>query len=386
MPIGIDAERWVTRAGCRSVLAVVHTVTSGQRLLEVVELIERDRRVQVVFTQAPDVFGNGVSDFLRSTEGVVLPWEQAIRERFDLALAASYGGLHQLHAPLVVLPHGAGYGKSHAADGTRVVYGLDAQRLTHNGKVLASALVLSHEDQLDVLRGQCPAAVDRAVVAGDPCYDRMIASLPHRQAYRTAFGVEPDARLLVVSSTWGGDSLFATHPDLLLDLVAELVPLGWTTAALLHPAIWSGHGKRQVKAWLADCRTAGLVLVDPAADWRAAVVAADQVIADHGSVGVYAAAIGRPLLLTEPPPDAPTTGSAHDLVRAKAPRLVTGVPFEEQFHADTRWTSDVAAALTSRQGMFSAELRRAVYRLLKIPEPGSPPPVEPVPVPVRDGW
>jgi hypothetical protein len=30
VPIGLDAPQWVSRAGCLSVLAVVHTVTSAQ--------------------------------------------------------------------------------------------------------------------------------------------------------------------------------------------------------------------------------------------------------------------------------------------------------------------------------------------------------------------
>ena len=113
VPVGLDANRWVTRPYRRIVtrLVVVHTVTSGQRLMDVVRLIGTDSRVQVVFTAAPDVFGDGVSDFLRAVGGVVVSWLQATQTRFDLALAASYGSTDQLHSPLVVLPHGAGYGK-----------------------------------------------------------------------------------------------------------------------------------------------------------------------------------------------------------------------------------------------------------------------------------
>nr|WP_187279334.1 hypothetical protein [Streptomyces lavendulae] len=38
VPVGADAERWVTRAGCRRVLLVVHNVTSATRLLDVLPL------------------------------------------------------------------------------------------------------------------------------------------------------------------------------------------------------------------------------------------------------------------------------------------------------------------------------------------------------------
>ena len=111
VPVGLEAERWITRTGCKTVLVVVHTVITGQRLADIVRLVESDLRVQVVFTAAPDVFSNGVTDLLRDLGGVVISWEQATRLTFDLALAAAYGSVHELHAPLIVLPHGAGYNK-----------------------------------------------------------------------------------------------------------------------------------------------------------------------------------------------------------------------------------------------------------------------------------
>ncbi|WP_447006049.1 hypothetical protein ACRAKI_06015 [Saccharothrix isguenensis] len=386
VPIGLDAPQWVSRAGYLSVLAVVHTVTSGQRLLEAVELIETDTRVQVVFTQAPDVFANGVADFLKSTGGLVLPWELVAREKFDLAVAAAYGGLHEVHAPLVLLPHGAGYGKSFTTGGEPVVYGLDAQRLLHNGRVLASALVLAHEDEREVLRRQCPQALDVAVVAGDPCYDRLVASLPHRDRYRAALGAEPGQQVVVVSSTWGLDSLFARFEDLVPTLLEELTPQGFRVVALVHPSAWFGHGRRQVDAWLAECRDAGLVVVGPHVDWRAALIAADHVVADHGSVGVYAAAIGRPVVLVDAPVRIATSaGSAQELLRRTAPRYRPGRPMRQQFSEAAARAAELGDAvrerLTSQPGRSSAELRRVMYGLLDIPEPGRHRAVPPVPTP-----
>ena len=182
VPVGLDAERWITRTGCKTVLVAVHTVTTGQRLADIVRLVESDLRIQVVFTAAPDVFSNGVSDLLRDLGGVVISWDQATRIPFDLALAAAYGSVHQLHAPLIVIPHGAGYNKLAVrrhyggAAASRGVYGLDPQSIVHGGTVVPTAIVLSHEADLTLLGRQCPEALPVAVIAGDPLYDRILAS------------------------------------------------------------------------------------------------------------------------------------------------------------------------------------------------------------------
>lgn len=396
-PIGIDAPRWATRTSCRTVLVVVHTLVSGQRLLDVIEYIESDPRVQVVFTVAPDAFNHVVPQYLRDLDALVLPWQQAVRERFDLALAAAHGGLQELHAPLVVLPHGARYGKHTrrlADDGSTVgegpVYGLDAQRLTRDGRVLAAALVLAHEDDREVLRRQCPEALAVALVAGDPCFDRLVASLPWRCRYRDALAVGDDQQLVVVASTWGRDGIFGNAPDLLPQIMSQLSQRRFQVAALLHPAVWGAHGERQVRAWLAECREAGLILLDPREDWRALVVAADYVIGDHGSVTAYGAAIGRPILyLPAARPTMITRGSVQELVASRATRFDPGQLVLPQLRAaqaiDRR---AVVAALTSRPGRANVLIRRALYRLLRLAEPGRHRSPLPVPIPGRhgEGW
>ncbi|GIJ26759.1 hypothetical protein Vqi01_19210 [Micromonospora qiuiae] len=391
-PVGIDAEHWVTRAGCRTVLAVAHTIASCHRLLDVIDYVEGDSRVQVIFTVAPDVFNQQVHRHLERLGALLLPWQQAVRERFDLGIAASWGGLHQLHAPLLVMAHGAGHGKrvrprpyGGPALAEPAVYGLDPQRLTHGGRVLPTVLAVSHEHELEVLRRQCPAALEVATVVGDPCLDRLVASLSMRRDYRHGMGVDDHQGLVVVTSTWGPDGLFGHRPDLLPMLMTQLPVDRYRIAALLHPAVWDAHGHRQIRAWLRHCREAGLLLPDPTQDWRALVVAADHVIGDHGSVTAYAAAVGRPVLVlpgAEPAIGTAqhlvTAGAAHlDLHRALLPQL--GAARELDQHA-------VMAALTGQPGRAGTLLRRAMYRLLDLTEPGRHRQIDPVPVPHVSRW
>ncbi|MEV4516064.1 hypothetical protein AB0K00_44780 [Dactylosporangium sp. NPDC049525] len=350
----------------------MHTMVSCHRMLDVMECVETDTRIQTVWTVAPDAFRRGCAEHLERLGALVVPWQQAQRTRFDLAVAASSGGLPALRAPLLVMAHGAGRGKrvrpggrGTPATGERQVYGLDAGRLSHDGEVVASALALAHETELEIVRRQCPAALAVTVVVGDPCLDRLVASAGLRERYRRAFGVAPHERLLVVSSTWGRDGLFGSVPELLPRLMQEAAGSRWRVGALLHPAVWTAHGHRQVRAWLAECRAAGLLLADPAEDWRALLLAADRLVGDHGSVTAYGAALGLPTLRLAPSPG----GAGLDPARALLPQADAAPP------ADPR---SAAAALTSRPGEAHRLLRGTMYRLLDLDEPGrhrSPAPV-----------
>ena len=377
VPVGLDARRWVTRTGCKTVLVAVHTIVSGQRLLEVTRLLESDLRIQAIFTNPPDVFGDGVTDFLHDLGAVVVSWEQATRIEFDLAVTAAYGSIHELHAPLIVLPHGIGYTKlvSRPASGgpqaARNVYGLDAQRLVRDGKVVPSAVVLSHQADLVVLGRQCPEALPIATVAGDPCYDRLLASVPLRETYRHALGVTRSQQLIVVTSTWGQRSLFGQYAALLDRILRELPSGAARVVALLHPNIWHGHGSRQVRAWLADCTHRGMMLVSWAADWRGPLAAADLIIGDQGSVAVYGAAAGVPVLLTGFSEDEVDRGSAAALLAATAPRLLVGQSLPGQLRRavasyDRRRYEHVVARITSEPGQFGLNMQRLMYRLLRM--------------------
>jgi hypothetical protein len=287
------------------------------------------------------------------------------------------------------MAHGAGWGKlarpreiAGPVLADPVVYGLDGPRLTRDGQVLPSALLLAHEHDREILRRQCPQALPVAVLAGDPCFDRLVASLPWRQRYRDCLAVPPGHRLVVAGSTWGVDGLFGGEPDLLPRLVDQLPADEFRVAALLHPAVWGAHGRRQVLAWLRDCRDAGLIVLDPAGDWRSLIVAADCVVGDHGSVTAYAAAVGRPVLQVGRGRPATVPGSAQDLVAAHAGRLDPDRPLLPQVRSARPVDPPaVATALTSCPGEAGARIRRAMYELLRLPEPGRHRKPDPVPEP-----
>ena len=375
-PVGLGAEGRVLRPGCRSVLVVVPFVVAGTRLMDVLPLLEADHRLMTVFTVAPAANGancHGVEEFLRTAGGLVIPWAQAVQTEFDIILATSATGVAQLRGTVVMLPHGAGAVPARRRALARHTFA--REELTCSGRVMPSLLVLSHDAELAELEAQCPEVRDRALVAGDIVYDRLVASVPFRDRYRDAFGLRDNQQLVVLSSTWGPESAFGRYFNLADRLVAELNPGRYRVAVALHPNIWSVHGEFQVRAWLADALCAGLLLLPPEEGWRAALVAADVLIGDHGSVTRYGAALGRRLLLTP-------AGSA-GLLGSCASRLRPELPLTDQVATARReaWQADLGGRLTSHPGRAGQILRRALYRLLDLPEPARAVPVSPVPLP-----
>ncbi|MGW4547252.1 hypothetical protein ACWEN4_12830 [Streptomyces violaceorubidus] len=394
VPVRLDVQRWATHRSRRRLLVVVHTVVTGQRLLDAIRPLEGDTRVQTFFTQAPDVFSNGVGAFLERLGGLVLPWSQAVQTHFDLALAAGHGNLHDVQAPVVVLPHGAGHNKvvpvlPGAHPPARAgAHGFSRQRLMRDGAVVPEAIVLAHQEELARLGRDCPEAVPAAEVVGDPCFDRMAASLPFRALYREALGVKGRRRLVLACSTWGPDSLLGHGWNTLERLVTEVPKDEYRIAALLHPHVWNAHGDWQVRAWLAELVRAGLLLLSPHADWTGAVVAADHIVGDHGSVSLYGAMTGAPVLMAGRSDAALDPSSPMAELMSFAPRWREDRPVSQQLRRSSvlrraHRYERVAARITSEPGRFGRRMRALLYRKLRLRAPAARcPAVEPASLPV----
>ncbi|MDY0815761.1 hypothetical protein [Kitasatospora purpeofusca] len=405
VPVGPDAARWATRGRCRRVLLVIHNVTAATRLVDVLPLFRDDLRVQVLATcTGSSPFQSGVAELLASMGIPVLPWEQALSTPVDLAISASFGGqLGDLKGKLTVLSHGVGYNKKLAAPdagrrtpdaGRRTpdaVFGLGPEWiLTAEGAPIADAMVFSHPEQIDRLAESCPEAVPTAVLAGDPCFDRILAARHHRDRYRRALGVHPGQRLVLLNSTWNPTSLFGDSgsedvlPLLLPRLTSELPADEYRVAAVLHPNIWHGHGPGQVRLWLDRARRAGLALVDPLEGWRQALIAADVVLGDFGSVSYYAAACGTPVLLGAADPEALGTESPVAAFVRSAPRLDPYRALRPQLdrlltgHRPLDGPTELTSSVPGRSALL---LRGLFYRLIGITEPAAPAVLDPLPLP-----
>jgi hypothetical protein len=385
-PIGVDAVGRLTRTGFKSILILVPTMTAGTRLLDLLPLFDGDHRVQVVLTipHAEDVW-HGLDAFVRTSGALVVPWTQAIRQQWDLVVAADHDGIEAVHGNLLLLPHGAGAAKSRlrsrmVAAAGRPSTGLDRELLVHRGRVIPDAIALPTEAERALLHRRCPEAAPRGFVAGDICLDRMSASLPFHERYRQALGVRADQELITISSTWSTQSTFGRHPDLYERVMAETDA---RVAAVLHPNIWAVHGPWQVHSWLARAIDRGLLVIPPERGWQATMIASDLVIGDHGSTSVYAAALDTRMCLATLPDHNIRPGSVADHLRRTLPRIDHTRPLRPQLDAvQAGRMSALREGISSRPGEAYKILRATLYRLLDLPEPSWPAACAPVPTPV----
>ncbi|MFF0223735.1 hypothetical protein [Streptomyces sp. NPDC004629] len=392
VPVGHDASRWSTFHSERTLVVAARTVTSTVRVLEALPaVLDGDGRVAVVFAYDPtSAFNAGVLTLLHEAGCRVMPWEQLAEISPDLIVTASENiEVPEGDCPVLVLPHGVGFQK-HVPDSRSTgerLSGVVSDALLEAGRAW---LAVSHPAQEQQLLAAHPKTAGRTVLVGDPCLDELVISRSRRAVYRAAMGLTAQHRLVLVSSTWGPTSLLGGHPGLPARLLAELPWDEYRIAAVVHPNVWAAHGAWQLRTVLGDAVSAGLMLVPPVHAWRSALVAADVVIGDHGSVTLYGAAAGLPVLLGAFGRDSVAGTAAADLA-ARAPRLDPAGDLRGQIedavrsHSPLRYAEVTERAFAAR-GQALARLRRVLYHLLRLAEPeAAAPSVRSVPVADRPG-
>jgi hypothetical protein len=371
----LAGPRWNSRQFERVVLVVGRTLTSTAWILDLFTELATDTRLQIVFTSEstqPSVFAAGTDRLLDELGVIRITWDEATTTTFDLVIAAHHtGDLHLLSGPLLLLPHGPGFAKLTARPANRTV----PSPAHGTGQ---TTLILGHRD--DVTGYDVDVANVDVVVAGDPLRDRLTTSRElRRPAYRDALGLTDAHTLVVTSSTWGPASQFSRRPELAATLLTNLPIDDYKVASILHPNIWAAHSEWQLRSWLRDELAAGLMLLAPRDGWRTGLIAADVVIADHGSVLLYALDLGLPVLLSdvdtsELRADAPLTRALEHL-----PRLDLNAPIAAQIDAasetiDVDLHHQVSAAVFERPGQALRVILDTMYELLEL-EPSNRQPV-----------
>ncbi|WP_199037948.1 hypothetical protein [Glycomyces salinus] len=278
------------------------------------------------------------------------------------------------------MPHGAGHNRLRSE--LSGVSGLSPEQILGPGGEVPSFMALPGPAAARRLAIDCPAAVPNAEVTGDICLERLRLSAPHREQYRRALGIGPEHRLLVLSSTWDRSALSRKDETLPERLLAELPMDRFRFAYIPHPNDEVADPPRPT-GFLRPYLENGLIMIPPEEGWRAALIAADCVLGDHGSVTFFGATIGAPTLIgaygyANMPPDMPLARFGR-----AAPRFDRSLPAAPQILKaieDGPPDFDYADALAEPPTPPSARIIGRAYELLDL-APRSAPEPDPVPEP-----
>jgi hypothetical protein len=368
----------------RSVVFAARSATALYRLLDVLPVFAGDHRVRRTFTLVPGSdFDHEALAAVEKAGARTVPWSEASQRAHDLILAASpKGHLGILRGPRALLPHGAGFGKAISGEGApQVASGLDPAYLLPDGVAPASLYALAHPSQIARLARLDSEAASRAVVVGDPTLERVLASRSHRDRYRAALGTGARS-LIVLTSTWGPESLLRRRPTLPLDLVSRLPHDAYQLALVLHPNEHSRLGSFEVAERLAPAREAGMLLSAPFEEWAALLVASDAVVTDHGSAALYAAALDRPVIAAYDGGTELIPGTPMAELLARSPRLGSPDTLQAALGAHRPAVARTIARLAfAEEGNALERLRTELYRLLELSPLSGPAGTRPFPPP-----
>ncbi|WP_344677337.1 hypothetical protein [Saccharopolyspora taberi] len=353
-------------------------MTAGNRVLDVLSGIKHDSDIRIMFTVAPGAAAAGAELFLAEAGALVLPWQQACRRRFDLIVTASASEASNLTGPVLLLLNMSErriFAKERRAGGIE-----DLHRAVLGRGTVPAVIGLPHRRQRDLLYECCPEAARYAAVIGDVGYDRLIASLPLRDAYRSALGIRNGHVVILATTTRGPCSVFGTDPAFFSRLTEELLGNGNRVLFQLHPGIWFGHGVRRVRAWIRTAHASGLEVIAPTVDWRIPLIAADRVVGDDEAVITHAAAIGKPVATFRSRPPGCAPGPVAEAVAKVSTTVNPAMPLHRQLDSGpASGGAEIAAQLTSAPGRSGALVRAVVYRLLHLPEPRTRPSCRSIP-------
>ncbi|MBY8863880.1 hypothetical protein K7711_45975 [Nocardia sp. CA2R105] len=368
---------------------MTRTITSLNRILDVLPALADDPRIQVSFTiDEGSEFSVGVADRVRALGARMIPWSDATTTAFDLVIAASDNSdLRELKGSVLLIPHGAGYQKyspysAPAAGLDRELSGLAAAALWDRDRPIPARIGLSHGNQLTQLNRAAPELADRAVVIGDPCLDRLSMLARDRDRQRRLLGLREGQALVVVTSTWGPESTMGRWPTLPADLLAQLPYDEFRVAAILHPNVWAYHGSWQIEHWLKRARSAGLILIPPTGPWHSVLAAACCVLGDHGSLSAYAAGLQIPLVLAAFGDAEVAAGTSMAELGAQMPRLDRDQPLSDQIRraiveVDRAQLDRLADQVFARRGESLALLQGLMYKMMASTPSALPPVPEP---------
>jgi len=234
----------------KRVLLAVHTLLTMKYISRHLEILRGDDRLAFSATQGADLYSPGVTEALPGLGVPIVPFEEAVRQPWDLALFATHGGAVFLRgaSSKVHIQHGLGAGKR--VDGSNFTYGRE-WALWEGRPKYDIMLESSYATMRRAIRA-VPELAGHIAVVGDLFCDDVLAGMPHRETFRAQLGIEPGQTAVLFMSTWGPHGLLPLRGAALLD-AAQRLPAQYKGLVTMHNHLWSGRTD-QPSPWPVVCR------------------------------------------------------------------------------------------------------------------------------------
>ncbi len=135
-------------------------------------------------------------------------------------------------------------------------------------------------------------------ITGDPKIDLLLRENERRPEIRKQYGYREGEIVVLVMSTWGPLSLFASLGEAFLAEMRELSKR-YRFIFSIHPNnfFWKDYPDIIRRAWnTLNLQEEGLLIIPPSTRWEPYMVCADVAVSDHTSMALYYTQLHRPLI------------------------------------------------------------------------------------------
>ncbi len=315
------------------VLLIAYNDLTARYLQPSAEILRRDGQVHICCTRPP--FVDSRVPRPRILGRLRVKWVgffHSLLIRWDLIVVADHFPAELYHPRIrkMFVTHGLFAGKRF--DDSNYVYGRRAER---NGTPAYYKMLASGPAELACAEQVNPSLRDRLALVGDCELDQLLAMQSRRADIRARLGYATSEKVILIASSWGPSSLVHTVGEQLFEQAIQTNK--YRLIVSVHPNnLTRGSRRADVRRMLDRLTAAGIRVIAPDERWQPYLTAADAMITDYTSLGLYFAPLVRPLAMVPFDEDEFTAGSPLRQLAAIVPKIDLDTDLVENIDAALR--------------------------------------------------